>query len=450
MSRKRIITEFTDMGRTRRLKGAPGQSTRTNAPYLEDSQRPPLLDAGSGKPESQASRRPDEPRVSARDVRQSPSPQAGRPAAPLLSGGAPVERDGGAQALRAFGRPPGRGLPANAGQRRAGAWARRAALIRRIERMRGSSVICYLTSLRPGAGGFITDDSVRVFLDHLLRIKRPVDRLDLFLVSNGGSGSAPWRLISLFREFARSFAVLLPYRAYSAATLLALGADEIVMHPFAEMGPIDPTVMNDYNPTDSASGKRLGMSVEDVTAYVDFVRSTMGIKSGNGLTKALEILSQRVHPLAIGNVQRIRAQSRLVAGKALRTHMGKKRPRDVDAIVENLASRLHCHCHPINRREARDEIKLKVCPCVPVELEAAMWELYTEYEALFENLRPFDPLTDIEREGIRFKEYEPLQAIIESAGLSSRLTTRKRFLRSERGGVSEQIIHEGWIHRKMP
>jgi ClpP class serine protease len=52
----------------------------------------------------------------------------------------------------------------------------------------------------------------------------------------------PWRLISLFREYAAKVAVLLPYRAYSAATLLALGADEIVMHPFAEMGPIDPTV----------------------------------------------------------------------------------------------------------------------------------------------------------------------------------------------------------------
>jgi len=32
--------------------------------------------------------------------------------------------------------------------------------------------------------------------------------------------------------------------------MLALGADEIVMHPFAEMGPIDPTVSNDFNPVD--------------------------------------------------------------------------------------------------------------------------------------------------------------------------------------------------------
>jgi hypothetical protein len=47
---------------------------------------------------------------------------------------------------------------------------------------------------------------------------------------------------------------------------LESGADEIVMHPFAELGPIDPTVSNEFNPTES--GRRLGISVEDVKAYV--------------------------------------------------------------------------------------------------------------------------------------------------------------------------------------
>ena|SRR5579862_6945291 len=119
----------------------------------------------------------------------------------------------------------------------------RLVLIEEIQKIRHSTVICYLTSIRPNVQAHIAEDQVRVMFDHLLKLPtRPVDKLDLFLVSNGGSGVVPWRLVSVFREFAKSFNVLIPYRAYSAASLIALGADEIVMHPFGELGPIDPTL----------------------------------------------------------------------------------------------------------------------------------------------------------------------------------------------------------------
>src|SRR5581483_4713820 len=176
----------------------------------------------------------------------------------------------------------------------------RVALIREIESIRGSSVICYLTSLRQNVPGIISDDAVRVFFDHLLRLpSKPVEKLDIFLCSNGGSGTVPWRLVALFREYSKSFNALIPYRAYSAASLLALGADEIVMHPFGELGPIDPTVSNEFNPTDN-SGRRLGISVEDVKAYVNFIKETVGITHEDELVKVIEVLAQKVHPLALG------------------------------------------------------------------------------------------------------------------------------------------------------
>ncbi len=137
------------------------------------------------------------------------------------------------------------------------AFADRLPLIRKIEELRGSAVICYLTSLRPNVSAQIAEDAVRVFFDHLAALpNRKVEKLDIFLCSNGGSGTVPWRLVSLFREFAKSFSVLIPYRAYSAASLLALGADEIVMHPFAELGPIDPTVANEFNPVEGGAPTR--------------------------------------------------------------------------------------------------------------------------------------------------------------------------------------------------
>jgi ClpP class serine protease len=123
----------------------------------------------------------------------------------------------------------------------------RLSLITEIEQLRNSTILCYLTGIRQNLVAQIADDAVREMFDHLLLLPaRPVKQLDVFLCSNGGSGTVPWRLISLFREFAEKVAVLVPYKAYSAATMLALGADEIVMGPFAEMGPIDPTVARDH------------------------------------------------------------------------------------------------------------------------------------------------------------------------------------------------------------
>jgi hypothetical protein len=102
------------------------------------------------------------------------------------------------------------------------AFADRIPLIKKIEDLRQSTVVCYLTSIRPNLQANMSDDAVRVFFDHkLLLPKRPVKKIDVFICSNGGAGTVPWRLISLLREFADSVGVVIPYRAYSAATLLA-------------------------------------------------------------------------------------------------------------------------------------------------------------------------------------------------------------------------------------
>jgi hypothetical protein len=256
------------------------------------------------------------------------------------------------------------------------AYADRVKFIEEIEKLRNSKVVCYLTSIRQNSVAQMADDAVREMFDHLLLLpSRPVKQLDVFLCSNGGSGTVPWRLISLLREFGDKVAVLIPYKAYSAATMLALGADEIIMGPFAEMGPIDPTVSNEYNPVDPITQQKIGISVEDVKAYVAFIKDTVGIRHEDELIKAIEILVQRVHPLALGNVERFISQSRLIARKILLTHMTDEASKhEMDEIIETLASKLYFHGHPINRKEARVELKLKVAENIPPELEASMWK----------------------------------------------------------------------------
>ncbi len=329
-------------------------------------------------------------------------------------------------------------------------------LIKKIQNIRQSIVICYLTSLRSNVPTQMAEDAVRVIFDHLLRLpEKPVKKLDIFLVSNGGSGTVPWRLVSLFREFAESFSVLIPYRAYSAASLLALGADEIVMHPFGELGPIDPTVSNDYNPVEQPTGRRMGISVEDVSAYINFIKSSVGITHEDELVKTVEILANKIHPLALGNVERFLSQSRMIAAKILRTHMKDEDDHTINEIVENMASKLYFHGHPINRKEAKDDLKLKVVADLPNELETTMWDLYLDYEIEFENLKAFNPAGDLATitpnpQGLREQTYELVHAIIESERQSSRHVTNRRYLmlQGQPGQVSiqEDILSQGWSH----
>jgi len=104
-------------------------------------------------------------------------------------------------------------------------------LIKQIQGKRGSRVIVYFTGDRPIGpitASRMAEDAVRPLYEHLLSIGNN-KRIDLFIYSRGGDVSVPWRVVSMFREFSEEFSVIVPYKAQSAATLLSLGADKILM-----------------------------------------------------------------------------------------------------------------------------------------------------------------------------------------------------------------------------
>jgi Serine dehydrogenase proteinase len=345
-------------------------------------------------------------------------------------------------------------------------------MLAELEKLRSSKVICYLTSLRGNLPSQMSEDAVRHFFDHLLLMDtRPLPKIDIFLVSNGGSGTVPWRLISLLREFASKVGVIVPYRAYSAASLLALGADEILMHPFAELGPIDPTVSNEFNPADPNTHQRLGINVEDVSAYVHFLRESVGITHEDELVKVIEILANKVHPLALGNVERFIAQSRMIARKLLKTHMAAGQDHVIDEIVENMASKLYFHGHPINRQEAKSDLGLKVVSDLSPHLESLIWNLYLDFENEFQNQTVFFPPGDLARldlanpgtaaaappgfvpisAPVEVDYPELLQVMVESRRLSCRYTTDRRYRMTKiptpqgiQSMVQEDILSQGW------
>ena len=224
-------------------------------------------------------------------------------------------------------------------------------LIEKIEKQRDSRVLVYMTSDRPPFNTSIAEDEVRLMYDHLLaldKLEQKRDRLDLFLYSRGGNVSVPWRLVSMFREFFDEFNVLVPYKAYSAATMIALGADKVVMGRKAELGPIDPTVSS------SNGGTLQSVSVEDVSSYISFIRDQANINDQDALAQLVGKLSDDVRPLIVGMVNREQSHIRLVARKLLASHRDKIEEGRLSAIVEALTEKLYSHGHAIGRKEAKE------------------------------------------------------------------------------------------------
>ena len=237
-------------------------------------------------------------------------------------------------------------------------------------------------------------DAIPVVHEHLRTITSPKaeTRIDLFLHSNGGEGTVPWRLVTLIREYCSEFNVLVPHNAFSAATLTALGADKVVMHPMGMLGPTDPTATHPFNPPDPNNpGQVLGISVEDVASYIDLVKEDVGIQHEDELVQAFNVLARKVHPLALGNVKRATSQSRMMGEKLLSLRPGEDfGSHDVAEIIQKLTSQLYFHGHPINRTEAREDVRLSFVVDATPEEEKAMWALYSAYRDEMQMRQPFD------------------------------------------------------------
>lgn len=271
----------------------------------------------------------------------------------------------------------------------------RRALLRSIEQKRNSKVIAYVTSDRPGLASMIGSDAVPILHEHILAIP-PEDRkkLDLLLYSRGGESDVPWTIVSMFREYCEegSFSVLIPYRAHSAATVLSLGADEIVMTKKAELGPIDATIPSGpYNPTEKGSNQRLPISVEDVTGYFSLLKS-IGCHDPAQQLKGFEQLSAQVHPLALGSASRILQQTKLVALRLLDTRAGRFDRRKNATIIKRLSSEIYSHNHTISRSEAIEKLGLEqVIKAENLAIDEDLWALYSGYKEFFSLEQMFAP-----------------------------------------------------------
>jgi hypothetical protein len=362
----------------------------------------------------------------------------------------------------------------------------RKALIRKIEALRGRKLIsiCNFDRLSsPRIGGLLTN----LAPDHkepLFRVLKETckngEGIDVFLYTRGGDTNTVWPLVCLLREFDEDFEVLVPFRAHSSGTMIALAAKKIIMTRIGELSPIDPTTGNQFNPTDPSSPtQKLGISVEDVNAYERYFHQALGHASdATEITKEikekyskdligfLDALVKNVHPLALGNVHRVHLQIRQLATMLMCFHTGKDK---IPSIVDQLTSQYYSHLHMIGRQEAKNLLETKV-ECASVDLEQKLDLLLRRYEDDFALRKPFFASSFLGNS--RSKDVTFVGALVESGKWGYKYQTRGQLsqLSEIPSNVQLQLPHgqpmpiiqglprryqldvdfEGWVRNKKP
>lgn len=303
-------------------------------------------------------------------------------------------------------------------------------LIREIENLRKSKVLVYFL----GLNSTIAQDAVEVIYNNLRRIGK-VEKIDLFLHTTGGFLEVPLKIVNVLRDFAKKFSVLIPYRAHSAGTLLALGADEIVMGKMAELTPVDPQTRSPLNPK-GVKGELLPVSIQDLNSFFDFLE-TKGIKEKENI---MNTLLNNLHPLVIGSVNRSlnlikHTMERLLIYSNYSTEEKNK-------IIELLSCGLPSHTYLITRNEAKEILKDKII-FSDENLEILMWNLYSVYMAMLDPRVPYILDQNLKKEVKRVNI-----AFIETLEFGSAFVQTFEKVFSPDGKVVETPIFGGWFDIK--
>jgi hypothetical protein len=269
----------------------------------------------------------------------------------------------------------------------------RQARYKAIEDVRERPLIVYATSTRLislspqmiNVAGMMGGDAVREFIDQMDTIP-DAKQVDILIHSTGGDPLAAWKLMSMLRERFQKVSVLVPFMAFSAATLFALGADEIIMHPHSSLGPIDPQIT-----VAMPDGKGRRFSYEDVGAFLRFLSNEVKITEQVHISDVIDKLFSVVDPVLLGAAKRASELSSSVGERLLLMHMrATKDKARAKQIAENLNKSFFAHGDAVSRSRAR-QLNLKIAADNP-ELEKLLWQAFLGIESYMEMRKPFVPL----------------------------------------------------------
>ncbi len=210
-----------------------------------------------------------------------------------------------------------------------------------------------------------------------------VDKLAVVLFSGGGDIDEAYILATYLQDLAREKLVFyIPRYAKSAATLLALAGDEVVLLPVAELGPVDPVIYD-------SRGDRY-IPLQSILEILDLL-------SQKGLTSELaKAILEKIPVVELGDYKRAVEHNAELCGRVLARRMHKESPEKAREIAYKLVSYKQ-HSAAITLKDLLD-LGVKAREAVREEAEY-LWrlhELWVENILEYEELVPTEAVEPVE------------------------------------------------------
>jgi hypothetical protein len=193
------------------------------------------------------------------------------------------------------------------------------------------------------------------------------EELDLVIHSGGGSAHSAYQIIELLRLHTERLNACVPFWAKSAATLLCIGADKIVLGEHAELGPLDVQIYEERKAGQGEYSSALDLfktlqqvQTAAILALTDAMRSIVGeyrMSYDESLTHAIEFVAATTGPL-VGKLdpQRLGRYSRELTvaveyGQRLLTRYSRRDPVAASQLTQQLVYGYPSHEYIIDYKE---------------------------------------------------------------------------------------------------
>jgi ATP-dependent protease ClpP protease subunit len=156
-------------------------------------------------------------------------------------------------------------------------------IIKELELIIDKRIIAYFSCDNGLDDKSMISDPDALIIENILSVKSSRKDLVLILHSGGGYALSAERIIEVCKSYCArrndgsKFIVIVPNKAKSAATIVALAADKIYLRDTAELGPVDPQFI--------VIDKSGNMQIEPAYLYVDAIENIFDLESNNILRK---------------------------------------------------------------------------------------------------------------------------------------------------------------------
>ena len=238
----------------------------------------------------------------------------------------------------------------------------------------GRAIILYATRwTQPSSGPPVAPELVSISNEDVQGMMEAVHgiqgtELDLILHSPGGSAEAAEALVIYLRSKFTHIRVIVPSMAKSAATMIACGADEVVMGAHSFLGPIDPQIV-----LQTALGPRM----VPAQAIIDqFEQAKLECTDPVKIRAWLPMLSQYGPDLLMTCRNASKMSEDLVKGwlKSYMFRTDRKRARKAKEIASWLSNHANFMSHM--RHISRDALRNKDLKITDLENDQELQDLY--------------------------------------------------------------------------